>query len=187
MNPRLSRAPIPEEMKGEPMPRSLNCLSTPTVQLAHTNGCQASAMLSRRMSRCNLPSGKSDNRRMKPSTIDHHLSSQGFSGKLPENDVGRTALAELTEVAEKGKLDVLHTLQLQDQSQRAGRCPDLAPMRNCGAHNRIKKAPHHGESLSHIKACVWQPSGLPLLCHSAAAWPKPLSCRQTHDRQCPDT
>ena len=48
--------------------------------------------------------------------------------KLPESDVGRDALAELTEVAEKGKLDVLHVLQLRDQSQRAGQCPDLAPI-----------------------------------------------------------
>ena len=50
------------------MPRSLNCLSTPAAQLAHTNGCRASAMLSCRMSRCKLPAGKSDKRRMKPST-----------------------------------------------------------------------------------------------------------------------
>ena len=34
--------------------------------------------------------------------------------KLPENDVGRDAPAELTEVAEEGKLDVLHVFQLWD-------------------------------------------------------------------------
>ena len=48
--------------------------------------------------------------------------------KLPENDVGRDALAEVTEIAEEGKLDVLHVFQLWDQGQRAGRSPDLAPI-----------------------------------------------------------
>ena len=65
--------------------------------------------------------------------------------KLPENDVGRDAPAELTEIAEEGKLDVVHVFQLWDQGQRAGRSPDLAPIQNCGAHNRIKDAPHHGK------------------------------------------
>ena len=66
--------------------------------------------------------------------------------KLPENGVGRDAPAELTEIAEEGKLDdVLHVFQLWDQGQRAGRSPDLAPIRNWGPHNRIKEAPHHGK------------------------------------------
>ena len=39
-------------MKGQPKPWSLNCLSTPAAQLAHINGCRASAILSQRMSRC---------------------------------------------------------------------------------------------------------------------------------------
>ena len=63
MKPRLSRAPIPEETKGEPIPISLNCLSTPAAQLAHISGCRASAMLSQRTSRCRLPSGKSDKKK----------------------------------------------------------------------------------------------------------------------------
>ena len=50
--------------------------------------------------------------------------------KLPGNDVGRDAPAELTEIAEEGKLDVLHVFQLWEQGQRAGRSPDLAPIRN---------------------------------------------------------
>ena len=41
--------------------------------------------------------------------------------KLPEYDVGRDAPAELTEIAEEGKLDVLHVFQLWDQSQRRRR------------------------------------------------------------------
>ena len=45
--------------------------------------------------------------------------------KIRENDVGRDAPAELTEIAEEGKLDVLHVFQLWDQGQRAGRSPDL--------------------------------------------------------------
>ena len=65
--------------------------------------------------------------------------------KLSENDVGHDALAELTEIAEEGKLDVLHVFQLWDQGQRARRSPDLAPIRNCGAHKRIKEAPHYGK------------------------------------------
>ena len=80
VKPRLSRAPIPKETKGEPIPRSLNCLSIPTAQLAHISGCWASAMLPRSNSRCRLSSGKSDHRRMKPSTMDHQLSSQGLPG-----------------------------------------------------------------------------------------------------------
>ena len=48
--------------------------------------------------------------------------------KLPKNDVGRDALAELTEIAEEGNLDVLHVFQLWDQGQRAGRSPNLAPI-----------------------------------------------------------
>ena len=63
-----------------------DCLSTPTAHLAHTNGCRASAMSSRRMSRYKLSLGKSDNRRMKPSTMDHQLSSQG----LPANSLKMT-------------------------------------------------------------------------------------------------
>lgn len=63
--------------------------------------------------------------------------------KFPENDVGRDALAELTEIAEEGKLDVFW---LWDQGQRAGHSPDLAPIRNHGAHNRIQKTPHHGKA-----------------------------------------
>ena len=59
--------------------------------------------------------------------------------------MGRDALAEVTEIAEEGKLDVLHVFQLRGQGQRAGRSPDLAPTGNCGAHNRIKEAPHHGK------------------------------------------
>ena len=47
--------------------------------------------------------------------------------KIRENDVGLDAPAELTEIAEEGKLDVLHVFQLWDQGQRAGRSPDLAP------------------------------------------------------------
>ena len=65
--------------------------------------------------------------------------------KLPKNNVGRDALAELTEIAEEGNLDVLHVFQLWDQGQGAGRSPDLAPIRDCGEHDRIKEAPHHGK------------------------------------------
>ena len=57
--------------------------------------------------------------------------------------MGRDALAELTEIAEEGKLDVLHVSQ--QRPRPAGRSPNFAPIRNCGAHNRIKKAPHHGK------------------------------------------
>ena len=46
----------------------------PPAQLAHGSGPAASAMLSLRMSRCRLPSGSSDNRRMNPSSKDHHFS-----------------------------------------------------------------------------------------------------------------
>lgn len=55
-------------------------LKAQLTRLRQTNGdvCWASAMLPRKMSRCKLPSGTSDNRRMKPSTIDHQLSSQGL-------------------------------------------------------------------------------------------------------------
>ena len=119
MKPRLSGAPIPEDMKGEPIPscRSLNCLSTPAAQLAHINGCRASAMLSQGMSRCRLPSGKIDDRRMKPSTMDHQLSSQGLSENSLKMMWGVTLLRR---IAEEGKLNVLRVFQLWEQGQRAG-------------------------------------------------------------------
>ena len=46
--------------------------------------------------------------------------------KLPENYVGRDTLAELTEIAKEGKMDVLHILQLWGQGRRAGQSPNLA-------------------------------------------------------------
>lgn len=51
---------------------------------------------------------------MKSSTTDHQLfsqDSQGLSANfLPQDDVGREALAELIEIAEEENLDVLHVL-----------------------------------------------------------------------------
>ena len=89
---------------GEPITRSLNCWLTPAAQLAHITGCWASAMLSRRMSRCRLPSGK----RQPAHEAKHHgppaVQPRPFC-KPPQNDVGRDAPAELTEIAQEGHLE----------------------------------------------------------------------------------
>ena len=58
------------ELMGKPCPKLAYCLSMSLAQFAHGNGPLASAMFSLRMSRCRLPSGSRDKRRMKPSRID---------------------------------------------------------------------------------------------------------------------
>ena len=76
------RVPIPRQVKEGPMLRSLNCCPHPQPGphwRTTTSSAKSSSMLSQRMPRCKLPSGKSDNQRMNPSTMDHQLSSHGVS------------------------------------------------------------------------------------------------------------
>ena len=52
-------------------------------------------MLSRRMSRCKLSSGRNDRRRMKPGRKDHHVSSQGLSEKSLKILLGSGTMARV--------------------------------------------------------------------------------------------
>ena len=151
MKPRLSRAPIPEETKGEPIPRSLklaDCLSRPAAQLAHISGCQASAMLSQRMSSCRLPSGKSDNQRMKPS-MDHQLSSQGLSANSLKMMWGVTLL-RVDRDCRRRKAGCLACLSV------VGPRPEGRPEPRPHTHTKLWGAQPRrlimGKDLSHIRA-----------------------------------
>lgn len=76
MNPKLSRA-LPKVIKGEPMPRSLNCTRGPIGTHQRLLGISNVVMENVQMQA--QTSGNSDNRSIRRITMDHQLSSQGLS------------------------------------------------------------------------------------------------------------
>ena len=72
--------------------------------------------------------------------------------RLPENDVGRDALAELTEIAEEGKLDVLHVFQLWDKAREQAGAQTSHPYETVGRTTASKRRLIMGKDLSHIRA-----------------------------------
>ena len=75
------------------MPTVVTFMSMPLAQLANGNGPLASALSSRRISRRKLSPGNNYSRRMKPSRMDDHVSSQGLSESSLEMMLGSGTMA----------------------------------------------------------------------------------------------
>ena len=139
-------------------------------------------VLSRKLSRCKLPSGKSDIRRMKPSTMDHQLSSQSLSANSLKMMWGVTLLRSRRRLRKKGAGCLACP-------SAAGPRPESRPAPKPRTHTKLWGAQPHQkdasswEKICHTsKPCAWQLSELLPLGHSATAWPMPLSCCQTQRR-----
>ena len=80
----------PADVKGEGIPSPGKCVAIPLAQLPQVECRAASVMLSLRMSKCKLPTGMFESRRMNSSTWDHQVWSQGLSANSLKIMAGAT-------------------------------------------------------------------------------------------------